>query len=342
MRNSLLTVAALCAFASSCFTSPLKAQPPEGTTAADSRQQLLNDRESDSTRTTFLRIRRDSSGNPISLQTTVTRFRSKDGRLLVDLIGAVHVGEKSYYDKLNRQFTQYDSLLYELVAPEGARVPNENARRSSGNPLTWIHDVMCDLLGLESQLSAIDYEPKNFVHADLSPAEMSAKMAERGETPLTVGLAAFAEMLRQQNLNRTQSSSDGSAAQEETVQSLFYVLDDPLKLKRLMAAQFTESGAVEMGLGQTLNRILVEDRNAACMRVLKSELNAGKTKLGIFYGAAHMNDFERRLTRDLKLRKTDHVWVDAWDLTRSNRRANAFSDSVGILTEMINRLIDSD
>ena len=43
--------------------------------------------------------------------------------VVVDLIGAVHVGEKAYYEALNKQFEDYDAVLYELVAPEGTRVP---------------------------------------------------------------------------------------------------------------------------------------------------------------------------------------------------------------------------
>ena len=50
------------------------------------------------------------------------------------------------------------------------------------------------------------------------------------------------------------------------------------------------------------------------MKVLQKEIAAGKKKVAIFYGAAHMPDFEQRLTADFGLRKTKQVWVDAWDL----------------------------
>ncbi len=38
--------------------------------------------------------------------------------LEVDLIGAIHIADKSYYDTLNESFKGYDALLYEMVGSE--------------------------------------------------------------------------------------------------------------------------------------------------------------------------------------------------------------------------------
>ena len=67
----------------------------------------------------FIRLQRDAKGQPVALQTAVVRYTSAHGNLVVDLIGAVHVGDRSYYQKLNQQMEQYDVLLYELVARSG-------------------------------------------------------------------------------------------------------------------------------------------------------------------------------------------------------------------------------
>src|SRR5437762_3696575 len=54
----------------------------------------------------FLRIRRDAKEQPIALETSVVRYvpASGEGGLAVDLISAVHIGEKAYYEKLNELF----------------------------------------------------------------------------------------------------------------------------------------------------------------------------------------------------------------------------------------------
>jgi hypothetical protein len=77
----------------------------------------------------WVRMKYDSKDEPIAMQTAIvhyvpTKSNGKPGSgVTVDLIGAVHIGDVAYYKKLNRQFTQYDALLYELVAPEGTKVP---------------------------------------------------------------------------------------------------------------------------------------------------------------------------------------------------------------------------
>ena len=64
-------------------------------------------------------------------------------------------------------------------------------------------------------------------------------------------------------------------------------------------------------------RILVGDRNAAAMRVFQKEIAKGKKRIGIFYGGAHMPDFERRLVLDFGMKKSKVEWLNAWDLMAS-------------------------
>ncbi len=284
--------------------------------------------------TDFIRLKRDDSGNPVALQTSITRYKDKTGNILVDLIGAVHIGETDYYKRLNQQFTQYDVVLYELVAPEGTRIPN-GGRTDSSNPVSWLQGAMKNMLGLESQLEIIDYQSKNLKHADLSPDQMAARMAQRGDTPITVGLSAVAEILRQQNLaNRKTESSVTDTQSDLEVTELIDLLGQPLELKKMLAAQFTESGELQNKLGATLNQLLIVDRNEAVVQVLEKSLQNGKQKIAIFYGAAHLSDFEQRLTRKLALKKTDHIWIDAWDLTTAPR-GNQLTNPASLLQRLM-------
>ena len=56
--------------------------------------------------TDFIRI--DEDDKAARLQTAVTRYE-KEG-VTVDLIGAVHIADKKYYEDLNKSFDNYDSL----------------------------------------------------------------------------------------------------------------------------------------------------------------------------------------------------------------------------------------
>ena len=88
----------------------------------------------------------------------------------------------------------------------------------------------------------------------------------------------------------------------------------PLALKKMFAEQMDLLGGMGTGLGSTLDTILVQDRNTAAMNVLKKEIAKGTRRIAIFYGAAHMPDFDRRLTQELKLKRDSMVWDTAWDL----------------------------
>ena len=127
--------------------------------------------------------------------------------------------------------------------------------------------LLKSVLQLESQTELIDYTKKNFVHADLSPEQMMEAMKVRGEDGWTLALGIAADMLRQQNV-AAKKKPEKPAAKEEDIDifSLFSDPQGPMKLKRLMAGQFEAMEAPGGGLGQTLNTVLITDRNAAAMK----------------------------------------------------------------------------
>src|SRR5687768_16039873 len=65
----------------------------------------------------FIRLTKTEKGGPAAMEKAIVRFVRGEGdqKTVVDLIGAVHIGEGSYYKRLNEKFTEYETLLYELV-----------------------------------------------------------------------------------------------------------------------------------------------------------------------------------------------------------------------------------
>jgi hypothetical protein len=254
----------------------------------------------------FVRIQRDANREPVALQTAIIKYVPQSGQqgVEVDLVSVIHIGEWDYYQLLNFLFEKYDSVLYELVAPEGA-TPQKGGEGRGDNPLAMLQLLMKFLLRLEHQLEVVDYQKANFVHADLSPEGMRRAMRDRGEDEMTVILKIFAELMQKMRAD----------ADKPTPPAPTFSIEDLLnatKLKRLMAQQLADAGG-DVGLGKTLNQLLVEDRNKEAMKVLQKQLAAGKKKIAIFYGAAHMPDFDKRLA-DLGMKRTTSSWVDAWNL----------------------------
>jgi hypothetical protein len=263
----------------------------------------------------FLRITRDQRRRPLALETAIASYAepaevaAAAGRrepVEVDLVGAVHLGSRQYYDTLDRLFTDYDAVLYELVAPDNARVPRPG-RKPSG-AIGSAQQGLTKMLGLEFQLDQIDYAARNFVHADLSPKEFDAAMAKRGESWWTM----FTRVMRESS-----ARAGKQPASDVGVGDLFGILfgqNRELRLRRLMAEQFTDMEVLTAAFGGEEGSSLITDRNAAALEVLTEQIKLGRRKIAIFYGAAHMDDFDRKLRRDFRLQPRETTWLEAWDL----------------------------
>ena len=267
----------------------------------------------------FLRVARDADDRPASLETAIVSYAEppaaarRAGRrepIEVDLVGAVHIGSRTYYDTLNRCFADYDSVLYELVAPPNARVPKQGHKPSG--MIGSAQQGLTQLLGLEFQLDRIDYAADNFVHADLSPEEFSAAMAKRGESWWTM----FSRLMRE-SMARAETGAGGTA--EVGIGDMFGLLfgsgpQRQLKLRRLMAEQFSDMEVLSAAFGGEEGSTLITDRNTAALAVLRRRIAKGDLRIAIFYGAGHMDDLDRRLQADFGLQPRDTAWVEAWDL----------------------------
>src|SRR5947208_7068543 len=91
----------------------------------------------------FLRFVDDGHGGG-RLETAIATYRNDAGQV-VRLVGAVHIGEKAYYEGLNDTFRQDDAVLYELVKPRdmvGAPKPNQPAHSTIGQFQHFLKDSL--------------------------------------------------------------------------------------------------------------------------------------------------------------------------------------------------------
>lgn len=259
----------------------------------------------------WVKVLRGEDGDPQAMQTAIVRYKpakGQDSGVVVDLIGAIHIGDMSYYEALNRQFEEYDVLLYELVAPEGTKIERGASSRSS-HPVGALQNSMKDLLELDHQLGVIDYTQENFVHADMTPDEFTESMAERGE--------GFMQMFfRMMGLSIAEQSKQQAAGKTTDFDLLiaFFQPDRALRLKRLMADQFADTESLLVGFSGPDGSTIITERNKKALRVLSKQIAAGKKKIGIFYGAGHMDDMGERLEKEFQLQPAETFWVEAWNL----------------------------
>ncbi len=298
---SLATVA--CVLMTAFFLRPAPAVAAGGVQPQD--RAAARDREQ-SPSARFLRFELDPTGGG-TLQTSIVRYANDEGDT-VDLIGAVHVGDRAYYDLLNERFKQYDALLYEMVKPRDADL----AQRQPGG-MSLIHTLqkaMQTVLDLDYQLEGIDYGAENFVHADMDLETFTRRQAERGEGFLELMLR---QMLRDMTRPPAQDYQPPSMLE---IMDALSAPDRPRRLKMLFAREMSRmDDMLEAFTGADGTSVILDERNAAAIEVLDKRLERGDDNLGIFYGAAHLKGLEEMLEERGFRQVGEPEWLIAWDMT---------------------------
>lgn len=247
----------------------------------------------------FIRVHEDESR--ARLQTGVTRYEK--GGAAVDLVGAIHIADRKYYESLNVRLDGYEAVLFEMIG--GDRIPDTPVRaEGEGEPMSELHqvyDTVSRFLNLTGQSSVIDYRKGNFVHADLTHAEFEELQAERGESIMSFAMEA-------------QEQADGDARRPDAKKLLTAMLAGRSDLVKLEIIHTLGSGDDQIG-GLSGESVIITDRNRRCIEVLDRELTAGRKRLAIFYGAAHFPDMEKRLL-EMGFKRVRHEWVTAWDVPK--------------------------
>lgn len=257
----------------------------------------------------YLRFVEDAKG--ASLQTAITRFTSKGG-VTVDLVGAIHIADKAYYQDLDKRFTHYDAVLYELVGgPMPAETEGKPTKREVDPRLAWLGQLqvtMKNALQLTGQLEGINYHARNFVHADMSTDEFYEAKEQKSESFLGLLVKAWV-------LQSAQDDPEKEAKQPGVVKLMEILCrkDNASELKRLIGREFDSMESLITGLEADGGTVIVGERNRVALKQMDWEIAHGKRTLAIFYGAAHLPDMALKLkARGFTQQKTE--WLKAWDL----------------------------
>ena len=256
-------------------------------------------------------------------------YTGPDGRM-VELIGAVHVGEKQYYKDLEAIFGQCDKLLFEMVGGEDIpRIGELQRKLKSGGMLTAeeekemeqmlvkaqkvrddenvlmkllgpMYATMASALGMVSQKDGIDYYAHStFVHADMTAAEFDQELEKRGQS-------IWSEVTSMSDRQKVRDSMDidllGMAGALLSG-NYRYLKGEVIKLM----------ASAEVGGKAEKWSVILDGRNEKCFEVFDSVNKDKENKhIGIFYGSAHLPGMHRMLLdRGFKLDKVE--WLVAWD-----------------------------
>jgi hypothetical protein len=117
--------------------------------------------------------------------------------------------------------------------------------------------------------------------------------------------------------HQSEMEAKGQSVDFELFAALFSK-DRPRRLKTALAKQLAEMESLMVSFGGEQGSVIITERNKMALKVLKEQLAAGKTHLGIFYGAGHLNDMDQRLRKDFNLTPVSITWITAWNLAPKN------------------------
>ena len=270
--------------------------------------------------TSSSRSRRSSSASPTKkaagqLETAVVTYKN-DAGVELKLVSAIHIGERSYFEGLAKDFEADDAVLYELVKEKDAPLPGPEAMRrkaaeGGGDGATrsaQLQRFLKDTLNLEFQLDVIDYTKKNFVHADMDREAFEKAQAERGESFETMMLQQLIAAMRKPQADLLPAAGEDPEQMLKELVKLVTRPDMERQIKTFIAKQMDQMQDVAMGLDGPGGSVILTERNKAAVKVLEDTIKAGKKKISaLLRRRPHARPRQARARDGLQARRRGEV-----------------------------------
>jgi len=181
--------------------------------------------------------------------------------------------------------------------------PLTKAEREGGE---GIQPKLAKALGLQFQLSAINYTRSAWRNSDLAIDEVQKKLEESGAS----GDVLFSLM-------------DGSSFGSKLLGFLLgFVERDPqmaMMIKMMLVETVANADALleaQPGAIGAFMKVIVVDRNTAVLDDLRKVIDSEPeiSRVALFYGSGHLPDMEARLEKDFGYRFEKDTWFTAMDL----------------------------
>ncbi|KAK1266846.1 hypothetical protein QJS04_geneDACA019361 [Acorus gramineus] len=303
-----------------------------------------------------MRFRRgEGSGE---LQTAVVTYKKRfpwsllQPFLQVDLVSTIHIGDKEYFETLQKELEFYDCVLYEMVASRETLENRKNSAytkrlkasrsRSRGfNILGCIQRQMARVLSLDFQLDCLDYQGDNWYHADLDYETFKLLQLERGESFFTFArdmtLKSTKAMVQSPSIPEYLDPWRSKLLQVSRVLPMPLVglliigsvcapqvaeypelealskLDFGAALKIFLAKRLT-SEFTQVTTSVEEKSVIIGERNRVATEELRRAIDNGCNRIAVLYGGGHMPDLGRRLREEFDMVPSEVQWVTAWSI----------------------------
>jgi hypothetical protein len=144
----------------------------------------------------------------------------------------------------------------------------------------------------------------------MSPDDFMESMKNREESFLKMYFRMIGTSLAYQS----RMTAKGESADADLLRAMLSK-DRPRQLKIALAKQLSDMESMLSAFSGEEGSTIITERNKKALEVLKEQLGKDKKKIGIFYGAGHLNDMHERLEKDFQLQPAEITWLPAWKLS---------------------------
>jgi hypothetical protein len=243
------------------------------------------------------------------LQIGVVHFE-KPGAPRVDLVGVVHVADPAYFAEIQGILDREEIVLFEMVRnpdEDGAKKPEPaNPAVDDLDTLRKFQKTIATLLDLSFQVDHVDYRRKHFLHADMTLDQFMAAGGGDFSKEMADQMARVAPLLNM--IAKVFDPSDASEGAKKRV-AMIRAMVKPM-LGTLLGNMGDKAGLM---LGDAeVNELIIVKRNEVAMAMFDTVVRSRTPKsVAIFYGSAHMPDFEKRL-EERGYQRAGGRWLTAW------------------------------
>ena len=261
----------------------------------------------------FTRYSRE--GAKPGLQIGVAHYE-KAGAPRVDLVGVVHVADATYYEEVQRLLDREGVVLFEMVRNDDATgekkaaVPEKPAAEDPAvrnlDALRKFQKTLGTLLDLSFQTDGIDYRRRHFVHADMTLDEFMAAGGTEFSKETADQMARIAPFL-----DLLSKAFDPADASEGGRKRLAFVRAMVKPLMANLLGSMGDRAGIVLG-GVDFSELIVKRRNAVALAMLDTVVRSRDPRsIAIFYGSAHMPEFEKSLL-ERGWSRAGGRWLTAW------------------------------
>jgi hypothetical protein len=203
----------------------------------------------------------------------------------------------------------------EQAASSDPNDPDGGGEITGGSSL---QSTLAASLGLAFQLEAIDYERNHFKNSDMSIADIQRLMVR------TIEEGGLEDTARTNpEFLALMAAMEGSSWVGAVLHIGVKLLGTSPKLQAMTRLLLIEIlGSIQGDMSQMqgmppdiqeLLRVLIQSRNQVVLEDAKRSIAQARpgSSIAIFYGAAHMDDLERRLLAEMNYRHGGETWLDA-------------------------------